>query len=34
MVLTIIEVNPSQSKQEIAHLVCEYVEKVEKQCSP
>ena len=34
MVLTIIEVNPSQSKQEIAHLVCEHIEKVEKQCSP
>ena len=34
MVLTITEVNPSQSKQEIAHLVHEHVEKVEKQCSP
>ena len=34
MVLTIIEVNPSQSKQEIAYLVYEHIKKIEKQCSP
>ena len=34
MVLTIIKVNPSQSKQEIAYLVHEHIKKIEKQCLP
>ena len=33
MFLTIIEVNPFQSKQQIALLICEHIEKVEKQWS-